>query len=101
MQPYDLNRFQSHIINWANEALPDRTPKDLLIKMHEEVTDMAKKPTSILESADVMILLLDFVGFYGYTADQLLEAVYEKMEINKTRKWAVDRRTTITRHEGE
>lgn len=97
----DLNRFQSHIIAWANSALPDRTPKDLLIKMHEEVTDMAKNPTSLLESADVLILLLDFIGFYGYTGDDLLDAMYKKMEVNKSRKWAVDRRTTITRHEGE
>lgn len=94
----NINKLQRDIIDWANAAIPDRTPKDILLKLHEETTDLVKNPTSIHEASDLVILLLDFIGFYGVDGERLLEAAGEKMEINKSRKWAVDRRTTIVSH---
>ena len=94
----NIQQLQDEVLRWANVTLPDRTPKDLLLQLHEEISDMAKNPTDIKESGDVLILLLDFIGFYGVKTDALLRAAEEKMEINRQRKWAVDRRTTITRH---
>lgn len=93
-----LQQLQDDVLTWANAVLPHRTPKDLLLQLHEELIDMAKNPTDIKESGDVLILLVDFIHFYGVKTDKLLEAAEEKMEINKNRKWVIDRRTTITRH---
>lgn len=94
----NLQQLQEDILTWADYTLPNRTPKDLLLQLHEEISDMAKNPTDIKESGDVLILLLDFIGHYGIKTDALIAAAVEKMVINKSRKWAVDRRTTITRH---
>lgn len=93
-----LNQCQNHIVSWANGAFPNRTPKDVLLKLYEEIGELVKNPADSSESADVMILLLDFLHFYEISGDDLARAIFQKMEVNKHREWRVDQRTGIMQH---
>ncbi len=98
MQGNTLHQHQRDIVEWADRVFPDREPKDILLKLNEEIGELIKKPSDPLEYADIMILLLDFANFNNIDALVLSAAITEKMEINKSRKWAVDRRTGIMQH---
>lgn len=93
-----LYQHQRDIVEWANAVFPHRTPKDVLLKFYEELGEVIKKPTDPMEYADVMILLLDFANFNDIDGEVIMKAIGEKMEVNKLRRWVIDRRTGIMQH---
>ena len=93
-----LQAHQRNIIAWANTVFPERMPKDVLLKLNEEIGELIKNPIDPHEYADVMILLLDFAAFNGIDGNRLSVAIAEKMEINKRRSWCVDQNTGIMQH---
>ena len=93
-----LQQCQRDIVAWANVVFPEREPRDILLKLNEEIGELIKNPVDPHEYADVMILLLDFAAFSGIDGNRLLTAIGEKMEINKKRSWRVNRNTGIMQH---
>lgn len=93
-----LHQHQRNIVSWANVVFPEREPKDVLLKLNEEIGELIKNPVDPHEYADVMILLLDFAAFNGIDGNGLSAAITEKMEINKRRSWRIDRNTGIMQH---
>lgn len=94
----NLDYQQQAIVTWANTVFPERTVKDILLKLNEEIGEVIKRPTDPMEYADIMILLLDFAAHNDISGTTILKAIDEKMEINRQRKWAIDRRTGIMQH---
>lgn len=95
---FTLDQHQRNIVDWANTVFPERTVKDILLKLNEEIGEVIKRPTDPLEYADIMILLLDFAAHNDISGSVIMDAIAEKMEVNKKRRWAVDRRTGIMQH---
>lgn len=91
-------RHQRNIVAWANSVFPDRSPKDVLLKLSEEYGELIKNPIDPHEYADIIILLLDFAAFNGIDEKRLDMAIDEKLEINKRRTWRIDRLTGIMQH---
>lgn len=86
-----LNELQHLIVGWADEVLPNRRATGTLLKLFEEIGEIAANPTDASEYADVMIVLLDFAKMHGINGMQLEEAIKIKMEVNKNRAWKHNR----------
>ena len=92
-----IDQLAQEIHIWANSVFPDRQVQDIFLKSVEEISEMIRDPDSAHEMADMFILLLDLAKIQGFDIEA---AIREKMEINRNRKWQVDRHTRIMRHHG-
>jgi predicted house-cleaning noncanonical NTP pyrophosphatase (MazG superfamily) len=83
------------IVNWADEVFPERTVDNALKKMvFEEIPEfMLTRDT--MELADIAILLYDIANLLDVNLDQ---AIREKMTINKSRNWQIDKVTGLLNH---
>jgi NTP pyrophosphatase (non-canonical NTP hydrolase) len=93
----DIRQLQDRVTRWADSNFPQRTTKDILLKLYEEIGEYCRNPRAALEMGDIMILLLDVAHKNGIDVHK---AVEEKMDINEARQWRVDENTGIMRHVG-
>lgn len=76
--------------DWSQATFgPDhvRGPKGPLEHLKDEVVEVLDKPEDILEFADCLLLLMDALRRARHTPDQLLEAAWKKLQINKDQVW--------------
>lgn len=65
----------------------------------KEVDDHAKNLIDIGEElADVFMLLLDCTTHMGYDADDLVTAAFNKLEVNRQRKWGKPDKNGVVEH---
>lgn len=91
----DIRQLQDRVTRWADANFPQRTTKDILLKLYEEIGEYCRNPQSALEMGDIMILLLDVAYKNGIDVHRAIET---KMDINEERQWRVDENTGIMRH---
>lgn len=85
---------------WADATFPSQTIQEKLEHCDEELQEILAQPTDLHEWADATILLLNALVTQGYTLEQLLEAMQEKHEICKKRKWVNNRHIEEVMKEG-
>lgn len=85
----DLKRC---VLNWANSISPNRQPKDAVVKLVSEASELLD---AVLNGGDVegelgdcIILLLDLADMHDI---DLTEAGFKKMRINLERRWYSDK----------
>lgn len=83
-----LRDLQSEVVVWADSISPARRPKDAVVKMVSETSELLD---AVLNDGDVeselgdcIILLLDLAKMYNV---DLIRAGAKKMMINRRRKW--------------
>jgi len=81
--------LQSAITEWADSISPLRQPKDAVVKLVSESSELLdavlNKPEEVAgELADVFFLLLDLADMHGV---DLAEATWTKLQINRERVW--------------
>lgn len=97
--------IDTEIVEWSMQAFPDLTMEKQLVKLSHEIDEVCqakregKDDDVIYELADVYIvsrILADrfdnaigryFIGLLKKPSQKAMEAVKEKMEKNKKRKW--------------
>jgi ParB family transcriptional regulator, chromosome partitioning protein len=66
----------------------ERGPIGPLKHLAKEAVEAQEKPDDLMEFVDCLFLTFDATRRAGFTYDQLLEAAWKKLEINKARKWS-------------
>jgi NTP pyrophosphatase (non-canonical NTP hydrolase) len=88
MHPLTLSELQDDVVAWANGIAPNRSPKDAVVKLVSETSELLdavlNRGNVESELGDCLILLLDLS--YMYSID-LVDAGTIKMEINRRRSW--------------
>lgn len=82
-----LQQIQDKIVEWADQALPNRTPQQAFLKLFEELGEVLSRPRDEMEWADVFIILVDLANFHGISGAMLNQAILDKMEVNRGRQW--------------
>jgi hypothetical protein len=92
----ELQDLMDSIANWSDNqfgALERRA--GMIAHAKKELSELAnalvfRGGSGILEEcADVSMLMLDILSHSGYTANDLINQLKIKLEINKNRKWGV------------
>lgn len=87
-----LSTLQYEVVEWADQIAPSRQPKDTVVKIVSETSELLdavlnKDPAAVKEEiGDLMILLVDIANMYGI--DPTIAGL-DKMEINKSRQWEI------------
>lgn len=95
VQEFSDNTFGKHrislpIINHLEKEVKElqEVLKDYYKGSYSDLEEYNKKVHNIrMEFADCLTLLLDAAAHLQLTTDNLISASYEKLEINKKRKW--------------
>lgn len=97
--PSRIQQLQDKIANWSDSTFgsgrPATTPLHHLAK---EVSELIEAPDDRMEYADCLMLLLDAYRMSGGSADDLVEACYQKLEINQQRKWGKPDKNGVVEH---
>ena len=94
-----FQKLQDELGQWADKTFGPRTPISLLHHLKEEVIELMETPHDESEWADCLTLLIDSYRLQtGKTTDHLLDACFEKLEINKNRTWQEPDENGVCRH---
>lgn len=86
----DMKQFWTERSFWSMitfGGIKERGPIGPLKHLAKEAQEAQDKPDDIMEYVDCLFLTFDAAERAGFTYDQLLEAAWVKLEINKARKW--------------
>lgn len=73
---------------WASTMFPKRSIDKLMLKLYEEIGELARDPSARHEYADIIIVLLDMANLMGL--HDVGRAVIEKLAINWNRDWSAN-----------
>jgi Protein of unknown function (DUF550) len=65
----------------------ERGPIGPLKHLAKEVAEVLQDPTDLMEFVDCLFLIFDSTRRAGFTFEELRDAAWKKLEINKARKW--------------
>ena len=80
-------RYYNELGQWTKEAFSDAGSVEHLRKLHEETDEAIECPEDISEYADCLGAIFGAAYKQGFSFEQLLNASFDKLEINKSRKW--------------
>lgn len=86
----DMRAFWNAQAEWSRATFgsdAERGPLGPLKHLAKEVNEVIKDPTDLIEYADLLFLVCDATRRAGFTYDQLIEASWSKLAINKARQW--------------
>lgn len=84
----EFQRFQIEAHRWADSVFGElRRPDGAVAHLAKEVAELAEHPYDDMEYADCLMLVLDAASNAGIGADDLLNTCWEKLAINRNRKW--------------
>ena len=79
--------FEKHKEWSLNQFGKKDSPLGPINHMGKEVEELKKDPQDAMEYADILILLMDAWLTIGKGPEELLDAVNEKIDINRARVW--------------
>ncbi len=94
-----IQQLQDEIASWSDATFgADRPPRIPLHHLAKEVQELIETPNDRMEYADCLILLLDAYRMAGGSADDLILACQEKLEINREREWGTPDENGVVEH---
>src|SRR5574338_289983 len=99
----ELKNIYVDATQWQNKTFPEATPLSCVNHLQEEVEEL--KESIELDSfdkkeiADCFFMLFGICNTANISYDEILGAIKEKLEINKTRKWGAKNENGYWKHE--
>lgn len=93
----------NEISAWQKETFGQATPLSKIAHLADEVMELyhdliANKPERRLEFADCFFLLFGAAAADGMTYQDICQAIQEKLEVNKARKWGKPDENGVVKH---
>jgi NTP pyrophosphatase (non-canonical NTP hydrolase) len=93
----------NEISAWQKQTFGQATPLSKIAHLAEELEELvedlkSKNPERRLEFADCFFLLFGAAAAYGMTYQDICNAIQEKFEINKARKWGIPDENGVVKH---
>lgn len=91
------------ITEWQERTFPAATAQSKVLHLRDEVNELMDdlrigSPSRRLEFADCFILLFGAAAADGMTYEDICNAIDDKFEINKSRKWGKPDANGVVRH---
>ncbi len=94
-----IQRLQDDIAVWSDATFGvGRHPLAPLSHLVKELSELIDEPCDRMEYADCLMLLLDAYRMAGGNADDMVTACFQKLEINKLRKWGEPDANGVVEH---
>lgn len=94
-----IQQLQDEVATWSDNTFgADRPANVPLHHLAKEIQELIASPNDCMEYADCLILLLDAYRMTGGRADDLIETCYQKLEINRKRKWGKPDTNGVVEH---
>lgn len=83
----DRDKVRNEHAEWSQATFGNVGPVGPLKHLSKEALEAAEQPGDLSEWADMQFLLWDAQRRAGVTDEQITQAMIEKLEVNKQRKW--------------
>lgn len=98
-----MQKLFTEIIEWQKVTFPSSTPLSKLKHLQKEIIEVEEDIQSgndniIFEMADMCFLMFGIIDQLGFTYDDLVHIVAEKLRINKTRTWQAPDKDGVVLH---
>jgi hypothetical protein len=91
----DFRKFQQDLHIWQVNTFPQSDVHAKLSHLKQEIAELEENPSDVMEMADIVILVTGLAAIQGY---DLSNAIEQKFEINKTRKWGTPDKNGVVNH---
>lgn len=93
----------NEISAWQKETFPEATSLSKIAHLREEIRELvddlkSNNPERRLEYADCFLLLFGSAASDGMTYEDICQAIQEKFEIVKTRRWGKPDENGVVKH---
>lgn len=108
--PPDMVVIKHQIVEWARKQFPNQTYLAKLNHLGDEVEELKIAINDCvhknylmdhdvqMELADCFILLVDTASLLGFSEEDIRRAMWEKLQINKKRKWGEPKENGVVNH---
>ena len=94
-----LQSFQISQGKWSDDTFgKDVPPRAKIAHLIKEVDELYRSPYDIEEYADCFILILDAARKAGYDVSDITSAMWDKLEVNRQRKWGKPDENGVVEH---
>lgn len=96
-----MHEFWIELSKWSQSTFgkdSDRGPYWSLEHLRKEADEAQVDPENIEEYADCLFLVLDAARRAGFTLDDLVDAAFDKLDVNRNRKWLEKTGNTLIEH---
>lgn len=83
----DREQIRGNHAKWSQETFGNVGPIGPLKHLSKEALEAAAEPGDLSEWADMQFLLWDAQRRAGITDEQIMQAMIDKLEVNKARQW--------------
>lgn len=83
----DREQIRGNHAKWSQETFGNVGPLGPLKHLSKEALEAAAEPGDLSEWADMQFLLWDAQRRAGITDEQIMQAMIDKLEVNKARQW--------------
>ena len=95
----EIQRLQNVLGEWSDKTFGNiDNPTGCLNHLKKEVDELIDSPRDEMEYADCMMLIIDAYRKIGGTADELVQACFEKYDICLTRTWGPPDENGVSQH---
>lgn len=107
----NLEYFLNDVAKWQDVTFPSADPLSKLMHLREEIDELMEaflysfSPIPYVKNADIreeyadcFLLLYGSALKAGFTLDDIYQAMREKMELNKKRKWGEADENGVIKH---
>lgn len=97
----ERERFWCERAEWSEATFGprhERGPIGPLMHLKKEIDEVLANPGDITEYVDCIFLIEDAAYRAGFSYYELMEALFEKLEINKKRKWGPRSEDGVVEH---
>lgn len=75
-----------------------RGPEGPISHLKKEIEELLQNPGDKMEYADCLLLLMDAWRLIGGTSEDMVAAAYQKLQINRKRKWGTPDENGVVEH---
>jgi hypothetical protein len=96
-----FRRLQKEAFEWSESQFgskEERGPEGPLNHLKKEIDEVLENQDDVEEWADVLLLVLDGMSRVGMSVNYVEDAAWDKLNINKRRKWSPPDADGVSEH---
>lgn len=85
-----FDRLQERASEWAEQTFGPTSLEHKFARVQDEMVEIVAKPDDVVEWSDALLIFLHAAKAQGITANDIMNAGFEKLEVLKRRKYTHD-----------
>jgi len=96
---FNFKEFIERKMKWSFETFGEQEVCGVIDHIKDELLEVKENPEAIEEWIDIILLAIDGASRVGFSADDIINELERKLQINTSRRWeGVEKGTSAIKH---